>query len=310
MKTSTPPAHHYRVRLRGQLAAIGTDLLFDKIINCFKRHPRNLYDSPDFVLRDLDRFGCNLDLLVDTRCKQLLLQRLRYLNIPFHAFVILGNHFHLAVTTQNDVSISQLMRDIDWRITTSYNKLHKTSGTLWQGPFKHSVWESTAANVLRLIDYLHANPLRAGLCTEPDAYPWSSYSHYAGTCRRKALVVPLCRRRRWPRRQLRQSWYEQHFADGYRSGKLRSDPAMGRVGVVGSGQFVKALTRKLGDPMRLPAFVPGALKLERQGVIWGLKTLLHLLCKPLMDAWLVGQKRWKELTERLEPLVPVPEPPA
>jgi hypothetical protein len=117
-------------------------------------------------------------------------------------------------------------------------------------------------------------------------------------------------RRRWPRRQERQSWYKQHFADSYRSGKLQWDPEMGKVRVVGSRQFVKALTEQLGDPMRLPAFVPGALKLARQGVIWRLKTLLHLLCKPLVDAWLVGQQRWKELTERIEPLVPVPEAPA
>jgi len=399
MKASTSPVRYYRVRLRGLPAALGTDILFDKIINCFKRHPRNLYDSPDFVLCDLARFGRNLDLLVSTSSKPLLLQRLRRLNFPFsslrcrpvelgnwkskhgfaawlvpqygldssdpgrrrvrvnqrrpignnityhvwnrtahrrllfgpaekdlilhtvlkacsrwrvqlHAFVILGNHFHLAVTTQNDVSISQLMGDIDKGITTLYNKLHNTSGTLWQGPFRHAVYEPTAANLLRLIDYLHANPLRAGLCTEPDAYRWSSYPHYSGVCRRKALVVPLCLRRRYPRRQMRQVWYKEHFADCYRSGKLKSDPEMGKVGIFGSRQFVKAMTDQLGDPMRLPAFVPGVLKLAREGVIWGLKTLLHLLCKPMVDAWLTGQHHWKKLTDRLEPLVPVPEAPA
>jgi REP element-mobilizing transposase RayT len=399
MKASTSPLHYYRVRFRGLPAALGTDILFDKIINCFKRHPRNLYDSPDFVLCDLARFGRNLDLLVNTSSKHLLLQRLRRLNFPFsslrcrpiqlsnwnsnhgfaawlvpqygldssdpgrrrvrvnqrrpignnltyhvwnrtthrrllfgpaekdlilhtilnacaqwriqlHAFVILGNHFHMALTTQNDVSISQLMGDIDWHITTRYNKLHKTSGTLWQGPFKHSLWEATPANMLRLIDYLHANPLRAGLCTDPDAYGWSSYTHYSGARRRKTLVVPLCLRRRYPRRPMRQIWYKGHFADCYRSGKLQSDPEMGKVGVVGSPQFVKTMTRQLADPLRLPAFVPGALKLARQRVIWGLKTLLHLLCKPLVDAWFTGQTHWKQLTERLEPLVPVPEAPA
>ena len=399
MTTSSHSTHHYRVRFRGLPAPLGTDILFDKILSCFKRHPRNLYDSPDFVLCDLVRFGRNLDLLVCASSKQLLLRRLGRLRLPFtslrcrridpqawkpkqgfaawlipqyglessdpgrrrlrvgqrrpignnityhvwnrtahrrllfgpaekdlirqtilkactrhrvqlHAFVILGNHFHMAVTTQNDVSISQLMGDIDWRITTGYNKLHKTSGTLWQGPFEHSVWEPTAANLLRLIDYLHANPLRAGLVTEPDAYPWSSYAHYTGALRRKALVVPLCLKRRWPRRQIRQAWYKRHFADQYQSGKLQHDPEIGKVGVVGSKQFVKALTAQLGDPFRLPAFVPGALKLARQGVVWGLKTLLHLLCKPLVDSWLVAQQRWKELTDRLEPLVPVPEVPA
>ena len=383
----------YRVRLRGLPATLGTDLLFEKIITCFKRHQRNLYDAPDFILCDLVRFGHNLDLLIETSCKQLLLKRLGKLSLPvasircrplnpqnwtsghgfaawlvqqygldsadpgrrrlrtaqrrpvgnnytyhvwnrtahrcllfgptekdlilqividacrharvqLHAFVVLGNHFHLVVTTQNDVSISELMQHIDWQISTCYNKLHQTSGTLWQGPFKHALYEPTASNLLGLIHYVHANPLRAGLATEPAAYAWSSYAHYSGTRRRKALVVPLAIRRRWPRRQARQASYREHFAHCYRSGKLRSDPAMSRAEIVGSSKFVKAVTDNLAGPARLPAFLQGVLKLQRQNVVWGLKTLLHLLCQPLVDAWLVGQQRWKELADRIEPLLP------
>jgi hypothetical protein len=213
------------------------------------------------------------------------------------------------VTTQNDVSISELMHGIDWQISTTYNTLHQTTGTLWQGPFDHTVWEPTAANLLYLIDYVHANPLRAGLVTEADAYRWSSYSHYAGTRRRKALVVPLAIRRRWPGRQVRQAWYGEHFTACYRSGKLSSDAAMSRVGVVGSSKFVKAVTTELAGPARLPAFLQGVLKLQRQNVVWGLKTLLHLLCRPLVDAWLVAEQRWKELADRIEPLLPAAQVP-
>jgi len=390
---ASPELTCYRVRLRGLPAALGSDLLFEKIITCFKRHQRNLYDAPDFILCDLVRFGNNLDLLIKTSSKPLLLQRLRKLPIPvasmrcrplnpqnwksghgfagwlvqqygldsadpgrrrlriaqrrpignnytyhvwnrtahrrllfgpaekdlilqtvidaclnarvqLHAFVVMGNHFHLVITTQNDVSISELMHSIDWQISTCYNKLHQTTGTLWQGPFKHALYEPTATNLLGLIDYVHANPLRAGLATQADAYAWSSYSHYAGARRRKALVVPLAIRRRRPGRQVREVWYEEHFADCYRSGKLSSDAAMSRVGVVGSSKFVKAVTGELAGPARLPAFLQGVLKLQRQNVVWGLKTLLHLLCQPLVDAWLVAEQRWKELANRIEPLLP------
>ncbi|MBI4454588.1 MAG: hypothetical protein HY644_01675, partial [Acidobacteria bacterium] len=212
-------------------------------------------------------------------------------------------------TTQNDVSISELMQRIDWHISTCYNQLHHTAGTLWQGPFQHAVWEPTVANMLRLIDYLHANPLRAGLVTDVNAYRWSSYLHYAGRRRRKAVVVPLGIRRRWPRRQVREAWYAEHFAACYRSGQLRPDAAMTRIRVLGSGKFVQLVTGELAGPGRLPAFLQGALKLKRQKVVWGLKTFLHLLCQPLIDAWLVAEQRWKELADRVGSLLPPAQAP-
>ena len=49
VRTSTPPTRHYRVRLRGMPATVDTDILFDKIMACFKRHARNPCDCPDFV---------------------------------------------------------------------------------------------------------------------------------------------------------------------------------------------------------------------------------------------------------------------
>lgn len=395
-KTS-PKLGCYRVRLRRLPKNLGDDFLFEKIICCFQRHQRNLYDRPDFILFDVVRFGHNVDLLVKTPSKELLLNRLKKLKVPFrtlrcrpfnpdrwksphgfaswlvaqyglasadpgrrgvrvgrrrpvgnnytyhvwnrtahrrllfgsaekeiilqtildtcrqrrvqlHAFVIMGNHFHLVLTTQNDVSISELMQQIDWQITIRYNRLHQTVGTLWQGPFKHTVWEPTAANLLRLIDYVHANPLRAGLVSEPADYRWSSYGHYVGRDRRKVLVVPLSIRRRWPERPSREYWYVEHFAEQYRSGKLQHDPHLEQTGIIGSKKFVGSAQGQLAGPERLPAFLKGVLKWKRQGVVWGLKTLLHLLCRPLVDSWLQAENCWKELTDRIGPLIPIPEP--
>jgi hypothetical protein len=58
------------------------DFVFEKVIACFKLQDRNLYQAPDFVLCDVAPFGRNLDLLVKTKSKELLLKRLKKLNIP------------------------------------------------------------------------------------------------------------------------------------------------------------------------------------------------------------------------------------
>jgi hypothetical protein len=54
----------------------------EKLIGCFARHQRNLYDAPEFVLFGVARFGRNLDLLVKTESKDRLLERLAKLKIP------------------------------------------------------------------------------------------------------------------------------------------------------------------------------------------------------------------------------------
>jgi REP element-mobilizing transposase RayT len=377
---------------------MGCDFVFEKVIACFKLHQRTLYQAPDFILCDVAPFGRNLDLLVKTTSKELLLKRLKKLKInrhslrcrsfnpshwksrhgfaawlvcqygldssdpgrkkiricqrrpvgnnytyhvwnrtphrrilfgeaekemmlevltqiclqvpvQLHAFVLMGNHFHLVVTTIADVSISQFMQRFEWEVSVRYNRLHQTCGTLWQGPFKHTVWEPTAANLIRLLDYVHANPLRAGLVADIEDYPWSSYSHYVGLRRRKMLVVPLPLRRRWPERRVREVWYRDHFAEQYRSGKLHYDPELSKPGVVGSKEFLQAVQEQLGGPFRLPAFLKDVLKLRREGTVWGLKTFLHLLCQPLVDCWLKAQNSWMELADRIGPLAPALESP-
>jgi REP-associated tyrosine transposase len=393
--------HSYRVRLQGLARAIDTNLIFEKIIDCFAHHQANLYDHPDFVVCDAARFADKLDLFVEAASKPLLLERIAKLGIglkfksvrcrPFdfkrcarsrgfaawliktygldgahtgrrrvraaqrrpignnytyhvwnrtahrrllfgpcekkmiveiatqicrdkkvqlHVYEVMGNHFHLVLTTQNDVSISDLMQRIDWEISTWYNRLHNTSGALWEGPFKHKVCEPTVANLLRLINYVHANALRAGLVSDAEQYAWSSYRHYSGSERSSSLVVPLCVRRLRPNRKERQAWYASQFEQQYRCGKLQHDPLMTTgSAIVGSRQFQKVVKDTLSDVTRLPAFLRGALKLKSEGVVWGLKTLLHLLCRPAIDAWMTANNSWKEMTERIDRLVPVPEPP-
>ena len=217
----------------------------------------------------------------------------RKLPFQLHAFVIMDNHFHLVVTTKQDVSVSRLMKSIKQTISRDFNRRHGTKGTLWEGRFKSVVWEPTAGNVLRLIDYVHANPLRANIVTDPAQYPWSSYSHYTGTKRRKMLVVPLCIKRKHPKRLEREAWYGKHFMQDYQAGKLAYDPQMSQGLVRGCKKYCRAILRELKNPRCVPAFFSQAIKLRREGALWGLKALLHVFCKPAVDGWRQAMKCWK-----------------
>ena len=95
-----------------------------------------------------------------------------------HAYCILSNHFHLCLSTPKG-NLSEGMRWLQATFAARLNRLHKENGHLFQGRFK-SLLVEPGAGLSRLIDYIHLNPLRAGLeKTETlGSYRWSSLHHF------------------------------------------------------------------------------------------------------------------------------------
>jgi REP element-mobilizing transposase RayT len=95
-----------------------------------------------------------------------------------HAWCFLPNHFHLLLTSQ----LGNLSRAMHWFGTCtahSFNHRHERSGHLYQGRFGSKVVEDDAY-LLELARYLPLNPVRAGLCSSPEDWPWSSHAATTG----------------------------------------------------------------------------------------------------------------------------------
>ncbi|WP_298039777.1 transposase [uncultured Desulfuromonas sp.] len=93
-----------------------------------------------------------------------------------YAFCLMTNHLHLIVEPGEDAeSLSRLMKRLAGRQTRFVNRLEGRSGTLWEGRFKSSPIESNAY-LLACCRYVEMNPVFAGMCDDPAAYPWSSCS--------------------------------------------------------------------------------------------------------------------------------------
>jgi REP element-mobilizing transposase RayT len=78
-----------------------------------------------------------------------------------HAFVIMGNHYHLAVETPQ----GNLVAGMQWLQSTfanRFNKLRGEHGHLFQGRYKALLVEEGEALGM-LCHYIHLNPVRAGL---------------------------------------------------------------------------------------------------------------------------------------------------
>lgn len=78
-----------------------------------------------------------------------------------HAFVIMGNHYHLAVETPQ----GNLVAGMQWlqsAFANRFNKLRGERGHLFQGRYKALLVEEGEALGM-LCHYIHLNPVRAGL---------------------------------------------------------------------------------------------------------------------------------------------------
>ena len=91
-----------------------------------------------------------------------------------HAYCLMPNHYHLLVETP-EPDLSAGMHHINGVFARWVNWRRRLDGHLFQSRFHSSVVESPW-HLLELSRYIVLNPVRAGLCSEPGEWRWSSYS--------------------------------------------------------------------------------------------------------------------------------------
>jgi REP element-mobilizing transposase RayT len=102
------------------------------------------------------------------------------------AFALMGNHFHLFLQTPL-ANLAEGMRDLNGGYASFYNVRHAHEGHLYQGRYK-AYFVEDEGYWLEVSRYVHLNPVRAGLATKPENWPWSSYAGYHRPRRRLAWI--------------------------------------------------------------------------------------------------------------------------
>jgi putative DNA methylase len=90
-----------------------------------------------------------------------------------HAYAVMPNHVHLLVTPK--IAPSRLLQSLKGFTAREANKLLMRSGPFWQ----HESYDHYARNAEqfhRIKAYIEQNPVKAGLCNQPEQYKWSSAS--------------------------------------------------------------------------------------------------------------------------------------
>ena len=98
-----------------------------------------------------------------------------------HAYCLMGNHFHLVVETPQPT----LVAGMKWFLgtyTQRFNARHQMRGHLFAGRYKSLLVDGSDDIYLRVVcDYVHLNPVRAGLVGVEEKmadYAWSSFPQY------------------------------------------------------------------------------------------------------------------------------------
>ena len=93
-------------------------------------------------------------------------------------YCLMDNHLHLLIETP-EANLGQGMQRLHGDFGRGFNRRHSRSGHVFQGRYgstpvrdDEQLW--TAAG------YIAANPVEAGLCRSPEAWPWSSHACVTG----------------------------------------------------------------------------------------------------------------------------------
>jgi putative transposase len=105
------------------------------------------------------------------------------------AYCLMTNHFHLVVAMENP-TLSAGMHWLNGYYAQWFNRRHGFKGHLFEDRF-HSAPVESEAHLIELSRYVPLNPVRAGLCTYPGDWPWSSYCAMIGRERVSFLSAEL-----------------------------------------------------------------------------------------------------------------------
>ena len=98
--------------------------------------------------------------------------------VEIWAYCLMTNHVHLVLVPGRSQALSQTLRDTHTAYALRFNLQNQVSGHLWQGRFFSCVLDDSY--VWAAVRYVEQNPVRAGLVTQAEAYPWSSAAAHCG----------------------------------------------------------------------------------------------------------------------------------
>jgi putative transposase len=193
---------------------------------------RRIFDSP----ADYQKF---LSLLATQKIK-----------LPFfiYAYCLMTNHVHLLIERQKD-AVGRIMHRLLTGYSQYYNRRYQRIGHLLQGRYKATLCQSDRY-LAELVRYIHLNPVRAKMVTEPEQYPYSSHRAYLGLEPAGIVDVEPVLRHFGAKKQLAREAYRLFVAAGMKTGHQKRFYLADEGRILGTEEFIDATIHGLGEIKR------------------------------------------------------------
>ena len=99
------------------------------------------------------------------------------LDYRVHGYCVMPDHVHLLLTPAAQFSLSFIMKMIKGSFARKINKLKSEQGKVWQKSFYDSMIRNER-QFMHQMNYIHQNPVSAGLVNSRKDYVFSSYHQY------------------------------------------------------------------------------------------------------------------------------------
>jgi REP element-mobilizing transposase RayT len=119
---------------------------------------------------------------------QLLNKYQDLLDFRFDGYCIMDNHAHLVPQTGERQGLSYFMLCLNTAYANYFKKEYNYVGHVYQGRYI-GILVDADNYLVTLIVYIHLNPVRAGIVTDPANYPWSSHIDYLNLRAKPILPV-------------------------------------------------------------------------------------------------------------------------
>lgn len=135
--------------------------------SCFHREP---------LLGTADRRDLFLQILEEVRCQY---------RFVVAGYVVMPEHFHQLISEPQVGDPSKVMQVLKQRVARRIlsaadpsNLGYLSEGHFWQRRF-YDFNVRTERKHIEKLRYMHRNPVKRGLVSEPELWPWSSFRFYA-----------------------------------------------------------------------------------------------------------------------------------
>ena len=107
--------------------------------------------------------------------EQVLEQTLQTHGFDLHGYVLMPEHVHLLLSEPTQHPLATTLKVLKQETAKLLLRSHDH---LWQARY-YDFNVHTDKKRIEKLRYMHGNPVKRGLTTHPELYPWSSAHHYA-----------------------------------------------------------------------------------------------------------------------------------